>query len=69
MSRCFYFVDSDGTECASNVLPYRHKEGFWEIDDEYKEMGIVELPPNTIYTLFNVRMSFLDDPICVEYNK
>lgn len=67
MARCYYFVDSDGTECVSNVLPYRHSEGFWEVDENIDRNGIVELPPNTIYNLFNIHMSFKDNPICIEY--
>lgn len=67
MSRCYYFVDSDGTECVSNILPYRHEQGFWEISKNKDNLGIVELPPNTISTLFNIKLSFQDDPICIEY--
>lgn len=66
MPRCYYFVDSDGTECVSNVLPIRVEDSFWEIDD--MNIGnIVELPPSTISTLFNVKLTFDNDPICIEY--
>lgn len=66
MSRCYYFIDSDNTECVSNELPTRTDNGYWEICDKING-NIVELPPNTIYSLFNIHLSFDDDPICIEY--
>lgn len=63
MPRCYFFVDSDGTEGTSNILPYRDKRGFWNIDS--KDHCIVELPKDTIKTLFNIELCFKDDPICV----
>ncbi|MBR6517618.1 MAG: hypothetical protein IKT40_12375 [Bacilli bacterium] len=68
MGKCYYFVDDDGTEGVCNVLPSRNENGYWEIEDDIrKDYNIVELPPNTIFTLFNIKISYKDDPICIKF--
>lgn len=77
---CYFFVDEDGTENVSNICPIRHPEhNFWiiikpmiiangNIQDLFNYIdfdSIVELPRNTIKSLFNVNLTFNDDPIII----
>ena len=72
--RTYFFVDSDGTENVSNILPTRHEEGFWTAEviiknDNKKDVitdSITELPRGTINALFNVNLTFKDNPIMIE---
>ena len=56
----YFFVDSDGTEGCSNEKPYKHAMGFWMTD---QPNNIVELPKGTIYRIYGVNLTYVDDPI------
>jgi len=60
-NQTFFFVDSDGTEGCSNKIPYRHAMGFWMTEEPY---NITELPKGTIFRLYNVNITFDDEPLC-----
>lgn len=62
----FFFIDSDGTEGCSNIRPYRHSMGFWYLDEPN---NIVELPKGTIERLYNINMTFNDEPIVEQIDR
>lgn len=63
----YYFVDSDGTENVSNMLPIRDEKGFWtceiHITDNLIYEPIKELPSGTIEELFKIKLTWNDNPI------
>ena len=72
--KTYFFVDTDGTENVSNVLPTKNPNGFWTVETiVYNARGkpivydaITELPRGTIKALFDKELTFNDPPILVE---
>lgn len=78
-STIYFFVDKDGTENCSNEPPYRHEtEAFWVCPhirkssphgDKVVYDNITELPNGTIKQLFNVKLTWDDEPIKLEFER
>lgn len=63
----YFFVDGDGSEYCSNILPTRDVKNKMWTTPEYEFDYLTELPRGTIHSLFNRTHTWEDNPIEIPF--